>query len=305
MDSAEALNSAVKKQWLLICTPFLSKLDKERTKLKQHSGFFTAINDILASFHPLQGSIASALVTVDPLEYIPLRPVVDDFHNKGEKKRVVLVFDDLSRSEMNLNQILGAVNIYCENMGFAAIVIAEEEALNANIASDPAYYKTIKEKTIARMVRFLPDYRTVIHAIISGTDWASEAYADYLGEKEQIVYDVFASAPETREEGIGKYHNFRSLICALKEFARLYDVLAERQVPDLDRYLYSFVAYTLVSRNGIQKNGRPCFDASTEEIRQLYPAYDADMLPGSIREWIEYGIWAEDEIIKSLGAAEA
>ncbi len=24
---------------------------------------------------------------------------------------------------MNLNQILGAVNIYCENMGFAAIVI--------------------------------------------------------------------------------------------------------------------------------------------------------------------------------------
>ena len=91
----------------------------------------------------------------------------------------------------------------------------------------------------------------------------------------------------------------------MKEFARLYDVLAERQVPDLDRYLYSFVAYTLVSRNGIQKNGRPCFDASTEEIRQLYPAYDADMLPGSIREWIEYGIWAEDEIIKSLGAAEA
>ena len=98
------------------------------------------------------------------------------------------------------------------------IIIAEEEALNANIASDPAYYKTIKEKTIARTVRFLPDYRAVIHAIISGTDWASEAYADYLGEKEQIVYDVFASAPETREEGIGKYHNFRSLICALKEF---------------------------------------------------------------------------------------
>ena len=185
------------------------------------------------------------------------------------------------------------------------IIIAEEEALNANIASDPAYYKTIKEKTIARTVRFLPDYRAVIHAIISGTDWASEAYADYLGEKEQIVYDVFASAPETREEGIGKYHNFRSLICALKEFARLYDVLAERQVPYIDRYLYSFVAYTLVSRNGIQKNGQPCFDVQTEEIRQLYPAYDPDMLPGSIREWIEYGIWAEEEILKSMDEAKA
>ena len=62
LDSVEALNNAVKKQWLAVCTPFLGKLDQERDKMKKYSSFISGIGRILTSLSPLQGSIASELV---------------------------------------------------------------------------------------------------------------------------------------------------------------------------------------------------------------------------------------------------
>ncbi len=85
LDSVEALNNAVKKQWLAVCTPFLGKLDQERDKMKKYSSFISGIGRILTSLSPLQGSIASELVAVDPLEYIPVEPVVEDHLHGGRK----------------------------------------------------------------------------------------------------------------------------------------------------------------------------------------------------------------------------
>ncbi len=87
VDSISALNDAVRKQWLFICTPFLGKLNQQRDYLKKSSGFISAISSILSSLNPVAGSVASAVVSFDPLEYVPLEPTVEDFHNRGQKKR--------------------------------------------------------------------------------------------------------------------------------------------------------------------------------------------------------------------------
>ncbi len=300
LDSVEALNNAVKKQWLAVCTPFLGKLDQERDKMKKYSSFISGIGRILTSLSPLQGSIASELVAVDPLEYIPVEPVVEDHLHGGKKKRVVLVFDDLSRTRMDLSQIVGTINKYCEIMGFTTIVVAEEAALRTVTMEDAEYYMMIREKTIARTVRYVPDYRTIIHAILTRSDWPSQEYAEYLAENEQTIYEVFVSNGSEQRNVIWKTHNFRSLLCALKEFGRLFALLREHQIPGISRYLYSFMTYILISRSGVLKNGKLCFDVQEEDIRRLYPEYDAALLPVCVREWIEHGIWEEDEMLKAF-----
>ena len=65
---------------------------------------------------------------------------------KKAKKRVVLVFDDLNRSQLDWGKFVGTINEYCENKGFTTIVIGDMEAIRANPKFDTMLYKTVKEK---------------------------------------------------------------------------------------------------------------------------------------------------------------
>jgi len=70
--------------------------------------------------------------------------------------------------------------------------------------------------------------------------------------------------------------------------------------PRLLSYLSSFIAYTMVSRNGIFKDGRPCVEATEEEMKLLYPDYRPELLPGEIRQWIEDGVWEKERIVRQI-----
>jgi hypothetical protein len=300
LENIEALNDAVRKQWLKVCTPFLGKMKQERERLKTSSYVISTIMAILKSLTSVGGSVASAVVAVDPLEYIPLEPVVEDLHHKGVKKRVILVFDDLSRSRLDLTTLVGTVNEYCENMNFTTIIVSEEGFIRSTSEKETLVYRMIKEKTVERTVRYVPDYKKIIHNIIADTEWQDEEYAEYLGASEEVIYDAFVTEAPGSSDRIGKHHNFRSLTCALREFWRFYQVLTEHQVPDIDKHLYAFIAYIVVARSGIFKGGKLCFKIEEEYIRQLYPDYMPEMLPECIRQWIDYGIWDEEEIMKQI-----
>ena len=299
VDSVEALNDAIKKQYLLVCTPFLGKLKKER---ERRSDILTAINSVLISLNPVGGSIATAVGAVDLLDYVPIEPVVEDFHNKGAKKRVVLVFDDLNRSKLDWGKFVGTINEYCENKGITTIVIGDLDAIKVSEQFDILLYKTVKEKTIARTVRYLPDYEEIIHAILSESTEQSPEYTAFLAENERLIYDIFAGDLSDRKSRLHKYHNIRSLKCALQDFSRLYEVLAELQIPEIDQYFSSFLVYVIVSRNGIGIDGRPCFDYVEEDVKTLYPDYHPELLSDEIREWIEEGIWAKERVVAQLAA---
>ena len=197
---------------------------------------------------------------------------------------------------------MGCINEYCENKGFKTIIIANEEAIRAKIDAKNglASYMMIKEKTIARTVRYVPDFQKIVHNVLVQDGWPIPEYASFLLKNETVVFDAFASDPPVQIDGLGRYHNIRSLICALQEFYRVYSILTEKRVKDKGRYLYSFIAFMLVSRTGISKDGQPCFEVSEEEIKLLYPAYSADAMPESIRQWIAKGIWQEDLISKDV-----
>ena len=305
VHSIEALNEAARKQWLLACMPYLVKLDQRKDQLKKNGGLINAINSVIYSINPVAGNVASTVVSFDPLEYIRLEPEVEDLHNPGEKKRVVLVFDDLERSKLDLVELMGCINEFSENKGFKTIVVADERAILAkvlerNSKNSFAEYKMIKEKTIVRTILYIPDYQAIVHDIVSRTKWPSMDYAFFLTENERIIRDVFGVEVPKQEDRLGKHHNLRSLNCALREFYRIYAFLTENHVRDRERYLYSFVAYILVSRNGIYKDGYTCYEVSEEDIKQLYSEYSSDTVPPSIRQWSDYGIWDEGRIAREL-----
>lgn len=245
-------------------------------------------------------SIASAFVAVDPLDYIPIEPVVEDFHDKGVKKRVVLVFDDLNRSQLNWGKFVGTINEYCENNGITTIVIGDVDSIMASENFDVVLYKTVKEKTIARTVRYFPDYDGIIHRVLEQSAWPCQEYEDFLLENEQLIKEVFVGDDGDWKNEIKKYHNIRSLHCALEEFYRLYELLTELNVPEIRQYLYSFIVYLLVSRNGINRDGRPSFENTDEEIKLLYEEYCPELLTEEIRQWSENGIWEEEIIRKQI-----
>ena len=126
INSIDALNEAVHRQWLYVCTPFLGKLKQQREKLKKDSGFFAAVGNALRAVNPVAGGVASAMVAVDPIDLIPISPEADDLAS-GVRKKVVLVFDDLERSRLDSLEILGCINDYCENQDFNSIIIANED----------------------------------------------------------------------------------------------------------------------------------------------------------------------------------
>ena len=86
----------------------------------------------------------------------------------------------------------------------------------------------------------------------------------------------------------------------MHDFYRLYEIMTAKEVAEIEKYLYSFIVYVLISRNGINKGGQPDFEYREEDIKTLYPEYSADSLPESIVQWIEEGILDEDMIAEDI-----
>ena len=308
IDSLSALQDALRRQWLLVCTPFLAKTSKRKDRAKK-AGILSAIATALASVNPVAENVASVVTSINPLEYIPLEAEVEDFHEAGRKKRVVMVFDDLERNKVDLFEVMGYINDCCENKGFKTIIIANEQAILATSVEDTETsllaYKIIKEKTVSRTLLYLSDYARIVHEIVTESKWPTQEYADFLLENEALIQEVFTSDLLKETGRLGKHHNIRSLNCALQEFGRVHELLSEKLIASIPPYFYSFIAYILATRSGIFRDGHTTFSFTTEELRELYPAYRDEHLPEWVRQWIEYGVWEEDSIAAFLqGSAE-
>lgn len=107
---------------------------------------------------------------------------------KGEvKEDRIIVFDDLERSSMSLDEIMGLVSSYAENRGFRVVLIADEEKLREKF---PDYPKA-KEKIIGHTVKVVPEASS-----------AFDSFALELGSAEQslivaqrsTILDIFATS---------------------------------------------------------------------------------------------------------------
>lgn len=137
IDSLDKLRVEVKKKWLEKASEFdrlnETKVSKFTDSFKK---IFGTIKDILPENWQKKGEVVSSIM--DLINFVPIS-------NKMFGKKVILVFDDLERSNISCTDLLGCINDYCENQNFNTIIIANEEKIGERSEGKLSYGK-IKEK---------------------------------------------------------------------------------------------------------------------------------------------------------------
>ena len=315
ISSFKTLHDVVKEKWFSALVPVFSKDGRSAEEMAIGKNFMKAVNTVLKTVFPKAGYLVDAASNI--LNDVVVLPVVEDIHSKTTK-RVVLVFDDADCTLLNPMELLGTINDYCENRDFHTIVIGNRENFAEVQKDNAALFRTAKEKTVAYMVSFHPDFRKIVHGLIEGKQWESPAYAAFLKKHEATIVDVIGLSGEEAEEqakdqgkaggngpSLGRCHNLRSLTTALEVFHRIYLKMTEAGISDLEPYLRCFLAFYLAERGGVVRDGITSYRFTEEELEAIYPGFSSGKLFDSVRGWIREGYWNEKKFAEELARAKA
>ena len=116
INSLESLRAEVKKKWLEKASE-INLLNGAKT-LKvtdSYKKIFGIVKDSLPEDWQKKGEVVSSI-----MDFVNFMPI----NNRMFEKKVILVFDDLERSNIPGADLLGCINNYCENQNFNTIIIA-------------------------------------------------------------------------------------------------------------------------------------------------------------------------------------
>ena len=161
----------------------------------------------------------------------------------------ILVFDDLERCSMQLDQILGYINYFVEKDGYKVIVIADEEKLHekeivddtnrsdAHRKSIPLSYASIKEKLIGKTLHLESDIDRVFD-ILSDKTITNEDLKKEVVENKQLLIDIYKQS---------EYENLRSLRKIFIEFNSLFSLLNDEVKSNSQLISHLLQIYTVLS----------------------------------------------------------
>ncbi|PEC62938.1 P-loop NTPase fold protein [Bacillus toyonensis] len=159
---------------------------------------------------------------------------------------VVLCFDDLERSSIPINDLMGFINELVEHGRAKVIIIANEEEIVNKEA-----YKKIKEKVIGRTLFYNPNYTEVIDSIVSLV--GNEECKQILSTNINLIEKLFCNS-ET--------NNIRILKQILNDFQIIYNKIKENCEISNSRVIIEILHFTLAVsfeiRSGI--NGSEKFE---------------------------------------------
>ncbi|MEG1164752.1 MAG: hypothetical protein RSE31_08560, partial [Anaerovoracaceae bacterium] len=274
------------------------------------------------------------IASTDMSVFIPL-------NNKMGDKKVVLVFDDLERCRMNIVDVLGIINEYCENQKYHTIIVANQDKIqdkekNLKIVADMSSeiekkqrvvldiqglnesekekipYIEIKEKIIQRTVCYTPNYKAIVHAVINDIPKKSEDYKNFLKTHEDDILALFAPDREREtkgEETLKMSHNIRSLKCALNDFYRVFCELRKNEIENIHYWLFSFISYVIANKAGNARGGAYGTIFTDEDVEKIYPLFHDKYMLRCAKTWILKGVWnkelldAEIDFIKEQARA--
>lgn len=236
------LHNAVKQSWINAKGGVIDKING----LEKIKDFIDKISKLIPN-KTAKGAIESVL-SFNIMDFIQI-------HNYINDKKVILVFDDLERSKLTIQEKLGAINEYCENQHFNTVLIADEDKIN------DSEYKEFKEKIIQRTIKHITNYKEVVNNIIGSID--NDNYKSLLNHYKVEITALFAGQDidgnsldihaggiygtyrkyydkeetdfeERRKQLINsRPHNIRSLKSAIQDFERIYVILEEYKVGDV------------------------------------------------------------------------
>ncbi|MDO8988504.1 MAG: P-loop NTPase fold protein [Sideroxyarcus sp.] len=173
----------------------------------------------------------------------------------------ILIFDDLERCKIDVENVLGYINHFVEHQGFKVIILAHEEELEKRADNLGVAYKIIKEKLIGKTFQITPHLESALDDFISKLE-SSVAKQFLLANKAQIT-EVYSQS---------KLENLRVLKQSLWDFERIYEALPEKAKGKeelVQKILSLSLAFSLETRAG---------KLSFKDILQLKP----DWLTGGL-----------------------
>lgn len=322
IDSLDKLRAEVKKKWL----EKASEIDKQNgTNVSKfadsYKKIFGIIKDILPEDLQKTGNAFSSIM--DLVNFMPIS-------NRMFEKKVVLVFDDLERTNIPCTDLLGCINDYCENQNFNTIIVANEEKIKDS-SNNELSYREIKEKIVQRIIPFVPDYEEVVSNCIESVSLSME-YKGFLRKNKELLVKILSGdfndneiieqykieqyklddnknteEDQKEEENLRKLlaqrpHNIRSFKCAIQDFERVYNKLIEMNIQDCSNWLLSFTCLTMTNKAGlileIPRYG-DCFWYLN--VEKLYPeVFDTNFIVSGFSKWIIHGEWNDDAISKEV-----
>ncbi|MBD5481652.1 MAG: hypothetical protein HDR15_03840 [Lachnospiraceae bacterium] len=322
IDSLDTLKVEVKKKWL----EKASELDKlNGTKVSKvtdtYKRIFGTIRDILPENWQKKGEVVSSII--DLVNFVPIS-------NRMSEKKVILVFDDLERTNISGTDLLGCINDYCENQSFNTIIIANEEKMKHSSSSELSY-REIKEKIVQRVIPFVPDYGEVVSDSIESMSCGIE-YKGLLRKNEELLVKILSGdfndnviieqykaenyklddnkkreEYQKEEENLRKLleqrpHNIRSFKCAIQDFERVYNKLVKADIKDCSNWLLSFICLMMTNKAGlIQEIPRYGNLFLYLDVKKLYPeVFDTNFILNGFSKWIIHGEWNDEVISKEI-----
>ncbi len=174
-----------------------------------------------------------------------------DFVATLEIKDWIICFDDLERSSIPINDILGYMNQLVEHNKCKMIILANEKEIGKQIEEDSKeqqLYKTVREKVIGLTIRFEPQMKEVYDSIIAEQFKADTGLKKYLVECKEEILMCFLSRGCT---------NIRTLKIALGSIGRVYaameknDYTTDSTFKDImDSFVQYIIYLTVYLRNG-------------------------------------------------------
>lgn len=301
VDSIASLNATVRNAYLEFCSSVFGKKAQKVfgtiKKVANESAKITAAampESVAAS--AVSMGVSSAL-SFNPLSFISVKNTV---RQGKQERKFALVFDDFERSNIEVKDLLGAINEYSENKNIKTILIADEEKIK------DVGYEDFKEKVVSRTLRMSSNYQDIINSIVDGYKTDNEAYKTFLVENMECIVGAFTHSG---------YSNLRTLKSCIIDFERIYAAWSQSGVSldDIESIFYKFCVITYETKKGLYQKGpyemytliskateEKARDAETKEIRGKYLDGAFDHIPNSIAKWVVSGDWDEHTFVSEL-----
>ena len=322
IDSLDKLRVEVKKKWLEKASEFDRlngiKVSKAAVSWKK---IFDTIKDNLPENLQKKGEVVSSIM--DLINFMPVS-------NRMFEKKVILVFDDLERTNISCTDLLGCINDYCENQGFNTIIVANEEKIKDRSDNELSYHE-IKEKIVQRVISFVPDYEEVVSNSIESMSCGIE-YKGLLRKNKELLVKILSGdfnddaiieqyKDENNKLGVNKKreeyqkeeeelrgllakrpHNIRSFKCAIQDFERVYNKLVKEDIQDCSNWLLSFTCLMMTNKAGLLQEITRCGHLFWYlNVEKLYPElFDDNFIVDGFSKWVIQGEWNEDVISKEI-----
>lgn len=154
---------------------------------------------------------------------IPDLKILEEFANLEDK---ILIFDDLERCKVEINDLLGYINYFVEHQALKVIIVADENKINGNIiqSSDINPYDKIKEKIIGKRFTISASFDDAFSTFLESSCKNDQA-KNFLSQKRDFINSLFE---------VSESKNLRTLRSIVYDFERIYLCLPEKALINND-----------------------------------------------------------------------